>query len=176
MDLATGDIRTIDTTAHPVCAIIGVIDDLVIGRSRAGCERDDAASLSVVVSPLDGGPSRTLDAIRDGDAIVVPTRDGPRLVVAITDDASLDQTFLAVDPLTGDATTILERAGDRAAPSFVTPMAVHLPEGYVLLAASLGDEPASRGFFVRTVPILLNLDTGERIDLPNLPHTLGGTP
>lgn len=176
VDLATGEIRTIDTTADPVCSMIGVIDGLVIGRQRAGCERDDTAPVSVVASPLEGGPSRTLEAATDADGVVVPTRAGPRLVVARTDDASLDQTIVAIDPTTGEATTILERAGDQAAPSFVTPMAVHLPEGYVLLAASLGDEPASRGFFVRTVPILLNLDTGERIDLPNLPHTLDGTP
>jgi hypothetical protein len=51
--------------------------------------------------------------------------------------------------------------------AFVQP--IHLPTGWVLIANSLGLSPA---FPAQNdgPPILLNVDTGERIELVNLPH------
>jgi hypothetical protein len=174
IDLASGETRTVDTTAAPVCGMIGVIDGLVVGRYRAGCERDDTAPVSVVVSPLDGGPSRTLEAVGDMDGIVVPTPEGPRLVLTSPPADAEPQRIVSVDPTTGEVSTIHE--ADPEATTFLLPDPARLPDGWVLLATTLSDDPAGRGFLVRSVPLLVNLTTGEAIRLPNLPHSIGDAP
>jgi hypothetical protein len=169
-DLASGEITTVDTTDAPVCAVIGVIDGLVIGRHRDGCVRDDTAPTSVVVSPLEGGPSHTLAAPDGADGIVVSTADGPRVVLTAPPSGDEGQVVISLDPMTGESTTIHEEPS--GSPVFVLPQPVRLPDGYVLLATSLSDDPAQRGFLIRKVPILIDLVSGERIELPNLPHSL----
>ncbi len=54
--------------------------------------------------------------------------------------------------------------------AFVQP--IHLPPGWVLIANVLGLSPA---FPAQNdgPPILLNVDTGEQIELVNLPHRAG---
>jgi hypothetical protein len=49
---------------------------------------------------------------------------------------------------------------------------VRLPDGWVMLNAGLGDFPWQRAFD-RPIPVIVNLVTGERIELVNLPHWTG---
>jgi hypothetical protein len=84
------------------------------------------------------------------------------------------QRIVAVDPTTGETRTIHEVDPD--ALTFLLPEPVRLPDGWVLLATTLSDDPAGRGFLVRGVPVLVNLVTGEKVELPNLPHSIGDTP
>jgi hypothetical protein len=127
-----------------------------------------------VVSPLDGGPSRTIEEVGDADGIVVATPDGPRAVLLVGSVDDLGRTIVEVDLLSGTTSTIHEVTD--ASTSFVAPASVRLPDGYVLLAGSLSDDPAGRGFVIRPVPILVDLTTGEKTELVNLPHTLEPTP
>jgi hypothetical protein len=171
VDLETGAVRDVETSSQPMCSIIAVTDGLVIGRSAPGCAGDGAPVTAVAA--LDGGTALVLEAAAGQGGVLVPTDDGPRLVVALEPESDGRQTVVAIDVENGDAETIFEMG---ASPGFLTPVPVRLPDGYVLLATSLSDDPAQRGFFTRLVPVLVDLGTGTRTELPNLPHSLEPTP
>ena len=171
VDLASLDVTTTDVTDAPICSIVGIIDGLIVGYRFPACANGPDVHPGLVVAPLDGGPELVVGDIGlSGGGVVTRTSEGPVLVgIRMAADGSRYE-IVEVDLRTGEARTLLEEEG--ADMTFLTPLPVELPDGYVLLGMSLGDEPAQRGFFIRPVPILLDLETGERTELPNLPHTL----
>ncbi len=95
--------------------------------------------------------------------------DGPKLVVP-SEDGRAEAPWDVIDVTTGTVTTIEVPGADDA---LRTPLDLRLPDGWILLAGgSLGDFPWQRAFD-RPVPVLLNLVTGERIELVNLPNWTG---
>ena len=123
--------------------------------------------------PIDGDPRVLLeDAPREiADAVVVRTADGTKLVYvgAVADDGSA-VTPAVLDVATGTTSDL--PPGDVGDPR-LGPYPVALPDGWVLLAGgAMGDFPWQRALD-RPAPVLVNLDTGRRIELPNLPNWTG---
>lgn len=177
VDAATGKARQVDLVGDPVCKILGIVDGLIVGTSRAVCAAE--STTAVVAVPIEGGSPRVLidDAPRPeiGGAVVVSTLDGPKVVFT---GSVQPGGITAIEVLVLDVTT-----GETAAlpPSDVGdarlfPYQVRLPDGWLLLAGGfLGDYPWQRSFD-RPAPVLVNLVTGERIELVNLPHWVGDLP
>jgi hypothetical protein len=97
---------------------------------------------------------------------VIRAAVGPQLV-DVGDQDTDHPTIEALDLETGD-TRVLDDAPELGA--YVQP--IHLPAGWVLIANVLGLSPA---FPAQNdgPPIALNVDTGQRIELVNLPHRAG---
>jgi len=178
VDLATLATTTSDVSDRPLCSIVGVIDDLVVGYRDASCTGgtfDPDTPPVLAVQPLDGGEERIFDDVPlSGGGQLVQTAHGPVLVATTMPGDDISHQVLAVSLIDGSVTTLLERGAD--ARSFMTPLPVRLPPGYVLIGTSLADEPAQRNFLVRDVPILVDLDSGEQTPLPNLPHSIDPAP
>ena len=123
--------------------------------------------MTVVAEDLDGGPPSTL---REGrtSGVLVYTSAGPAVVLF---DAVGDmRTSISIVGLDGSAPrdlgTVEHESGMGPRPS-----SVRLPAGdWILLAGRIGDTPGMRAVG-RPMPVLLNVMTGERIELPNLPHS-----
>ena len=172
LDTGSGDASTFDRAADPICRILGIVDDVIIGFSRATTCAEEAITALVAV-PIDGDPRVLMaDAPREiVDAVVVPTAGGAKVVYvgAVSDDGSA-VTVSVLDVATGRTTDL--PPSDVGDPR-LGPYPVALPEGWVLLAGgAMGDFPWQRALD-RPAPVLLNLDTGRRIELPNLPNWTG---
>jgi hypothetical protein len=166
---SSGDSRTVDRPDEPVCRILGIVGGTIIGTTRARCTEPSPTSL--VAIPRKGETRLLLeDAPQEAaDGIVVDGTDGPKVVYAgtIADDGGV--TLKILDVTTGTTTDL--PPGDVGDPR-QWPQASTLPGSWVLLAAGLGDFPWQRAFD-RPVPVVLNVVTGERVELPNLPHWVG---
>jgi len=170
VDGATGATRAIDGPAGPVCRILGVVSGTIIEATRPSCS--DNAPTDIVAVSLDGSAPKVLIEKADAtvtDAFIVPTPDGPKLVLAgpVGPDALPWDVF---DLTTGKMTVIAPTAGSTTP---LIPTDVRLPGGWILLnGGGLGDFPWQRAFD-RPVPVLVNLVTDERIELVNLPNWKG---
>ncbi len=168
VDTATGTARTVDREGASLCEIFGIVDGTIFGSTRSVCAADSATDLIAVT--VDGGEPTMLapNVARSSlsGAFVVPTSVGPKLVLgglAGPDDMPWD----VLDVATGK-TSILSVG---AVP--LGPADLRLPGGWILLTGGMmGDFPWQKAFD-RPVPILVNLVTGERIELVNLPHWTG---
>ena len=91
---------------------------------------------------------------------------GPVVVVA---EDRTDQTIYRVIDLDGTKARELARIDH---PGWIAPLPadLRLPAGWVLLGGPLADTPGNRNVG-RAIPRLLNLATGELIELVNLPHS-----
>ena len=168
----TDVVRQVDRASDPICRILGIVDGLVVGTSREVCTGEAATALIAV--PVDEAVSKVLivDAPRQeiAGAVVVATPDGPKVVfvASITGDglptiSVLDVTTAAVADLPPGT------IGDPR----LTPTRIRLPAGWLLLGAgALGDFPWQQALD-RPAPVLVNLVTGERMELVNLPHWVG---
>jgi hypothetical protein len=182
VDTSTGETRTIDLPVVDLCRLEGVADGFVVHTVASSCSNpipqpspgvpvaptgDSPSDFQVVATTLDGGASRVLV---EGDNLgtVVRTDAGPRFVYM----HSLDfETFAleAVDVNTGDSKTLVTYDSNYAGSTpWIQP--VRLPPGWVLLASDLRDVPDAQNL-MRAVPELVNVLSGERIQLPNLPHS-----
>lgn len=165
VDTATGGIRTVDLPPGRVCRIDAIVDSTVYETSGT-CQGENGPFVTTSM-PLDGGERRT---IVEGAAerYLVETRAGPQLVYNEEWTPERGITFSVVEVATGESRELVSFAGD----SFdsarqIAP--VRLPPGWVLLAGQLTDTPGTR-FGLGPVPLLYNLDTGERFEMVNLPH------
>ncbi len=102
-------------------------------------------------------------------ASIVEGSAGLRLVTASGRDTSTTISVVGLDgPGQTELGTFAHAPG--MAPHVST---LRLPSGdWVLLAGHLGDVPGTASIG-RAVPVLLNIVTGMRIELPNLPHSQG---
>lgn len=173
VDAATGESRRDERSDTALCRIFGIIDGTIIASSRPVCTED--ADTHLIAVPVEGGPASVLvySIVRgslDG-AFVVPTSDGPKFVLGglvgpdempwdVLDLTTMEMTLLPGDP-SGDTVRVTSK--------------LRLPGGWILLAGSMGDFPWQRGLD-RPVPLLVNLVTGETIELVNLPHWEGNFP
>jgi hypothetical protein len=175
VDAATGAARSKDRRSDPICRILGIVEGLIIGASRADCQTESPTALVAV--PVAGGAARV---VRDdvptpeiGGAIVVPTPAGPKVVFADSVDSDGVPSITILDVTTGKSTDLPR--GDVGDPRLM-PYPVRLPEGWLLLAGGvMGDFPWQRAID-RPAPVLVNLVTGERIELVNLPHWVSNYP
>ena len=161
-DAATGEIQRAAFEGDPVCAVGGVLD----GRIVATTSRCDAGVDEGVIASqdLDGGEWTTL--LDDwASVILVDGSDGPRAVLL-----QQDETRTVVWAVGLDGTGRREVAAfDHEQGMGPALSAVRLPAGdWILLAGPVGDVP-NRGSSGGMGPQLLNVVTGERIALANLP-------
>lgn len=165
VDAASHEVRTVDTTGAPLCSILGIDGSTIIGHREAQCGQ--GADVDIVVTDLDGGEGRVLTAA-DGHASGLVRGDAGLVVISTQDDGT---TTVAVDVATDTGRVLIPAAEGR----LVRPLPVRLPDGWVLLGTSLTEDPAQT-LLPRETPILVDIDSGERIELVNLPHTADPAP
>ena len=140
-----------------------MIDGQLVATSGPTC--DGAEAPAITVQAVDGGVRRGLP-VPSGPAVVAMASTGPVVVVA---EDRTDHTIYRVIELDGTGARELARIDH---PDWIAPLPTNLrlPVGWVLLAGPLADTPGNRNAG-RAIPRLLNLDTGELIELINLPHS-----
>ena len=167
VDGPTGGVRTLERSGDAVCRIVGVAGGTLIGTSRDVC-RDESATELVAV-PLAGGRPTVLASDTTGGldgGVVVETRKGLQVVI---DTAFNEQGPIVgiIDVTTGTVTPLMIEVGNGG---ILTAARLRMPPGWVLMSSGMfGDFPWQRSLD-RPVPVAVNLDTGERIELVNLPH------
>lgn len=163
-ETGTGMTREIALDGDRTCQLVGVIDGQVVATSGPTC--DGAQQPSITVQPLDGGPRRALP-VRLGAAVIATAASGPVVVVAESGD---DQTIYRVVALDGTEAREIARIDH---PGWIPPLPadLRLPSGWVLLGGPLADTPGNRNLG-RAIPRLLDLESGELIELVNLPHSV----
>lgn len=171
VDAATGESERAERPGDPLCKIFGIVDATIVGSTRPVCTED--APTDVVTVPVDGGAPTTLvgDVPRTSleGAFVVDTEDGPKFVLG-GPTGSDEMPWDVLDITTGETTTL---PTDPASDIRLGASDIRLPGGWILLAGgAMGDFPWQRAFD-RPVPVLVNLVTGERIELVNLPNWTG---
>ena len=162
-DTLAGTTREVDPGGDRTCHLIGVIDGQVVATSGQTC--DGPQGPSITVQSVDGGERRALP-VPLGQAVLAMAPSGPVVVVAQDRDA---QTIYRVTDLDGTEARELARIDH---PGWIPPLPadLRLPAGWVLLGGPLADTPGNRNLG-RAIPRLLNLETGELIELVNLPHS-----
>lgn len=126
------------------------------------------------VQDLDGGERRVLvteELVDMGETlgVVIPGSSGPQFVYAVIGET--EATYRAVG-LDGGQTRDIGTFDIVFPAMSVTPSLVPLPlPDWVLLARELVDSPIFNG--ARPAPRLVNVTTGETIELVNLPHPDG---
>ncbi len=166
LDAATLESETVDLPALAVCRIDAVVEGLIVETSGGPCGGPETPFVTWA-TPLDGGDRRLLveGAI---DRYVVETRDGPKLVYSTGWTPDAGNTFHVLDIASGHTEVLLSFDSD-------SPLGGHslgaarLPPGWILLAGNLSDRPAGT-FTLGAAPLLVNVETGEQIELVNLPH------
>ncbi len=165
VDTESHEVRTVDTSDFPMCSILGIDGSTIIGHREAQCGQVE--DVEIVVADMDGGEGRVLSAA-EGHASGLVRGDTGLVVISSQDDGA---TIMAVDVATDTARVLVPAAEGR----FVRPLPVRLPDGWVLLGTSLTEDPAQT-LLPRETPILVDVDSGERIDMVNLPHTVEPAP
>jgi hypothetical protein len=162
-DTAAGTTREVGLDGERTCALIGVIDGQLVATSGPTC--DGPQGPSITVQAVDGGERRALP-VPLGQAVLALAPSGP--VVVVAEDGE-DQTIYRVIDLDGTEARELARIDH---PGWIPPLPANLrlPAGWVLLGGPLADTPGNRNIG-RAIPRLLNLETGELIELVNLPHS-----
>lgn len=166
-DAATGDTREVKLAGNRTCRLIGVVDGRVVARSAPTCAEPEPGQTTV--QDIDGGPRRV---IVDGPTLVaslIVSSAGPGLLYADGGDTRTTYRFVGLDG--GEPREVATFEHDLGFTPQLSP--VRLPVGdWILLAGPLADTPANQGQG-RPVPVLLNVATGDRIELVNLPHSSG---
>jgi hypothetical protein len=161
-DLASGESSDIVIEGERTCSFLGIAAGQLIATSSPNCDTFEAGR--VTATPLDGGARRVLFD-RPASGLVVESAAGLQVVLHEGGDAG---TVISVVPLDGGEARELARFD---AASTRVPSTVRLPVGdWVLMAGPLADTPANQSIG-REVPLLLNLETGEQIELVNLPNS-----
>lgn len=119
----------------------------------------------LTASPVAGGDRQD---IGDGDSLGFPIRTaaGPALLYTTFDPAARAPAPFLIRDLTSGETRVVLTAEES---TIGGPQPVALPPGWVLFAVTLQVSPMS-GSLNPEPPLLMNVDTGERISLVNLPH------
>jgi hypothetical protein len=160
-DAATGEARQGTLDGDPGCSIMGVLDGRIVATtSQCDAGPDDGR---IAVRDLEGGDWTPL--FEDwASVILLEGSSGPQAVLL-----EQDETRTVVWIVGLDGTGLRELAtfdhGDGMGPGTSR---VRLPAGdWVLLAGTIGDTPNGGSSGDR--PLLLNIVTGEQIELRNLP-------
>lgn len=174
VDAATAKGKVTERAADPICKIFGIVDGTIVASTRPVCTQD--APTDVVAVSLADGASTVLAADVERTALegafVVDTEEGSQFVLG-GPVGSVEADGMPWDVL--DVTTMSTSRVDVAAAdgSPLSTTDVRLPGGWILLTrGGLGDFPWQRAAD-RPVPVLVNLVTGERIELANLPNWTG---
>jgi len=161
-EAASGEAQRIVLESDPICSIVGVLDGRFVATTPA-CDAGVEQG-RVLAQAVDGGAWTTL--IDDwADATLIVGSEGPQAVVLRDDET---RTILSTVAL--DGTGLREIAAvdheQGMGPRLST---TRLPDGdWILLAGSIGDLPGSDSSGGMG-PQLLNVVTGEWIELVNLP-------
>jgi hypothetical protein len=161
-DAATGEVTNVDRGNERMCGLYGIAGDTMVGMTPS-C--DVAGGVSA--EPLSGGDRIPLSDGAQG--LIVPTADGPRVALLTTGDTTSTLSVVGLDG-TGsrEVATFEHESGSNP---YLSDLRLPAP-GWVLLAGSLADTPTNPVLQPRAM--LVNLETGERIELANLPG--GDTP
>jgi hypothetical protein len=167
-DVASGESRQLEIEGERTCWLVGVVGTTVVAASGPTCQDDDP--VRITAQPLEGGPREVLAETGIAETgvagVVVQAAAGPRFVSVTTTG---ERTRLAVVDLDGNAA--------------VPPMTIDHPGQYdlsiaptagptgdwIVVGGPIGDTPQKQ-LAGGAVPRLLNVVTGEVIELPNLPH------
>ena len=164
-DSVTGEVRQVSAGASPVCRLLGVAERQLVAVAP-GCDAT-REEFRIEAAGVDGGAPVT---IADGSTTEGHVIDGPDGARVVLSRDSGTRTTISVVGLDGTGAMELatfeheEAMGPRPSP-------IRLPSNdWILLATAVGDTPgmASIG---RPMAVLLNVVTGERIELPNLPYS-----
>lgn len=164
---ATGVTRQAELDGDATCKLIGAIDGLVVARSAPTCDVSEGQDFTV--QDLDGGERRVLvpeEVVDSGDTlgVVIPGTAVPQLVYAVYGDAASTYRVVSLD---GGEPRDLGTITLPVVP--LAPSQLRLPLGdWILLARDLADSPLLN--VPRPAPRLINVTTGETIELVNLPH------
>ena len=144
------------------CALLGVVDGLVVESTARSCNEETYRTTAI---PLDGGERRTL---ADGriEGTVVASSAGARIVN--WEGVGEGQVFRILDIASG-AVDDIDSSAWGVQESWLMVERIRLPDDWVLLSAGLGDFPGPK--MLRGVPRLINVVTGEQIELVNLPNS-----
>lgn len=173
VDGPTGTVRTLERSGDAVCRIVGVAAGTLIATARAVCRNESATALVAV--PLEGGRPRVLASDSTGGlrgGVVVETREGLQVVIDTgSGDAGPDVAIIHV--ATGQVTPLRIETDTGV---LLMPTRLRLPPGWVLMSSGMfGDFPWQRSLD-RPAPVAVDLDTGQRIELVNLPHWRSSLP
>ena len=160
VDLATLEVRQANFILDgEVCGAAGSTDGVVVLRVAAAC--DATGPQHIVVTDIDG--NELLRLPDPGFVTLMRTATGPALLVG--DPAGSGLSVVQVGdgssaPLAVSNTTLMPVQG------------VQLPPDWVLLAGfpGIGDFPVHPSLLLGSPPILVNVISGETIEMSNLPH------
>ena len=166
VDAATLELRTVDVPALPVCRIDAVIAGQVIESSGGPCGGAETP-YATWATPLDGGERRLLveGAV---ERYVVETTTGSKLVFSTGWTPAAGKRFEILDVASGDTEVLVSYEADSPRSALAIGPA-RLPAGWILLAGLLNEYPAGR-LALGAAPLLIHVETGEQIELVNLPH------
>lgn len=161
-DTATGVTRQVQPADSRWCGVQGAAGGFVVLQSGA-CDGPG----QLTAENLDGGDRRV---IVEGwaNGTVVLGSEGPVLVYSEGTETRTTYRAVSLDGGEPREIAVFEHA------DFVAPQLsrVRLPAGdWVLLAGPLADTPSNNSTG-RTTPVLLNITTGEQIELVNLPPSV----
>lgn len=159
-DTATGETRELHPADSRWCGVQGVGGGFVVIQSGA-C---DGPAGQLTVENLDGGDRRVI-VDGWGNGTVVLGSEGPVLVYSGGTEAQTTYRAVSLEGGEPRELAVFEHP-DGVAPPLSR---VRMPAGdWVLLAGPLADTPSNNSLG-RTTPVLLNIVTGEQIELVNLP-------
>jgi hypothetical protein len=162
-DSETGTDREVVLTGDRRCHLVGAVDGRIVAQGAATC--DDAGQTTI--EALDGGQRRVLVDRPVPASLLVRSSDGPQLIVATGGETRTTYRIVGLDGGEPREIAVFEHEPSLAP----QPSQVRLPAGdWVLLAGPLADTPSNRSLG-RATPVLLNVATGEMIELVNLPRS-----
>jgi len=160
VDMANLETRHIEFSLDAeLCGTAGSTDGIVVLRVANAC--DATGPQQIIVTDIDGNELRRLPD--PGFVSLIRTATGPALVVG--DPAGSGLSVVGIGdgssaPLAVNDTTLMPVQG------------VQLPPDWVLLAPfqGIGDFPIHPSLLLGSPPILVNVISGETIEMANLPH------
>jgi hypothetical protein len=160
VDMATLETRQVEFSLDgELCGTAGSADGIVVVRVADAC--DATGPQQIIVTDLDGAELRRLPD--PGFVSLVRTTDGPALLVG--DPAVSGLSVVQI----GDGSSAPLAIND---PTLMPVQGVQLPPDWVLLAPfqGIGDFPIHPSLLLGGPPILVNVVSGETIEMGNLPH------
>jgi hypothetical protein len=160
VDMASLETRHIEFNLDAeLCGTAGSTDGIVVLRVATAC--DATGPQQIVVTDIDG--NELLRLPDPGFVSLIRTVSGPALVVGDPAGSGLNVVEIgdgSSAPLAVSDTTLMPVQG------------VQLPPDWVLLAPfqGIGDFPIHPSLLLGKPPILVNVISGETIEMTNLPH------
>jgi hypothetical protein len=160
LDAETLQPRTVPVDVDgEICDVLGVVDEVAVIQTSSSCQQ--VGPERAMVTSLDGTDARPLDGVVTGT--VMRTADGPHIAYMVT----MSDPVEIMDLATGESRTLeVESEGRRLEPH------LRLPPDWLLLTPwhGVNDFPSDQLFKSGQPPVLVNVLTGETIEMVNLPH------